>query len=199
MLTLWLLWISSLTETVKANTGLGEKNPNNKNQSNKNTPSPKKPQENKKVTIKKHNHLTKQQTLKCISFHFHFSLEKCSSQPAANSSHYLHKDHNNFFLQLSPAHTQTHSLGWPFQSGHLSPSLLVKDPFISQLVVPFCQESFRAAWLADRSALLSDLLFSCVILGFSMKQWFAWIIITSLSTEATLWMGNYQGLLTVYR
>lgn len=75
----------------------------------------------------------------------------------------------------------------------------MKDPFFSQLVVPFCQESFRAASLADRSALLSDLLFHCIILGFSMKKWFAWIIIISLSTEATKWMGNYQGLLTICR
>lgn len=46
----------------------------------------------------------------------------------------------------------------------------MKDPFFSQLMVPFCQESFRAALLADRSALLSDLLFSCIILGFSIKK-----------------------------
>lgn len=124
--------------------------------------------------------------------HFHYPLEHSWSTAHSQlqiASHDLSKDHTNFFsttsLFLSRSPPQTCSFRWPFQSGHLSRSLLVKDPFISQLLVPLCLETFQAVLLADKSALLSDLWFSCIILGFSKKKWFAWIIITSLFTEAT--------------
>lgn len=51
-------------------------------------------------------------------------------------------------------------------------ALLVKDSFMSQHVATFCWETFRAVLLADKNVLLSDLLFSCIILGVSIKKVF---------------------------